>query len=273
MPRPSLQEQSLPNSSLFWWRARKARAKEGSRFRALLPELADRSPKRLGKSASQRSVKPPSLTGPGGVFAIGGDVGANAGPEEVRVPDESRFLVRFEDLVELPVAGVPGAFLGERGCFLEVDQNGDFVVSGEVVDASHVLGVGGGMVFHFADADGAVFEGLGETGDGSRLGRVSGYEPGESSRMASDLLFSAILVLEVSQEDRLGHASALDVVERRDAVPTGVEMDIDDGGRPRILGQEGGGGGGEKVSAVNHGGWRITSLFGTVRSKAQVVME
>jgi len=129
------------------------------------------------------------------------------------------------------------------------------------------------MVFHFADADGTVFERLGEAGEGSRLGRVSGDEPSESSGVTGDLFFGAVLILDVSQEDGIGHASALDVVERRDAVTTGVEMDIDDRGGPRILGKEGGGGGGEKVSAVNHGGWRITSLLGAVRTRAKVVME
>jgi len=75
----------------------------------------------------------------------------------------------------------------------------------------------------------------------------------------------------------LGHACALDVVERGDAVATGVEMDIDDGRGPRILrverGEERGGSSGEKGSAVDHGGGRITSLFEALRSKAQVVME
>jgi len=129
------------------------------------------------------------------------------------------------------------------------------------------------MIFHFADADGTIFERLGKAGEGSRLGRVSGDEPGESSGVTGDLFFGAVLILHLSQEDGFSHASALDVVERRDAVPAGVEMDIDDRGGPRILCQEGGGEGGEKVSAVNHGGWRITSLFGAVRSKAKVVME
>src|SRR5690606_25545139 len=47
-PLPSVQLQSLPNISLSWWRWRKSRVKAAARDRALLPELADRSPYRLG---------------------------------------------------------------------------------------------------------------------------------------------------------------------------------------------------------------------------------
>src|SRR5436190_2896844 len=43
-PWPSLQLQSLPISSLSWWRFRKSGVNDGSRDSALLPELAEQSP-------------------------------------------------------------------------------------------------------------------------------------------------------------------------------------------------------------------------------------
>ena len=191
-----------------------------------------------------------------GVFAVGGNVGADAGPEKVGMADEASFLVGFEDLIEVSIPGVPSAFGGKRRGFLEVDQDGNFVVGGKIVDASHVLGVSGGMVLHFADADGAVLQRLRQISDGTGERRVGSHEPCKSTGVASDLLFGSILVLNLGQQDGLGHASTLDVIKGRDAVATGVKMDIDDWGGPRVLGEERGSRGGEKDSAIDHGRWR-----------------
>src|ERR1700729_3719395 len=65
-PLPSEQEQSLPKISLSWWRARKPCVNSASRERALLHELAERSPNRFGYSDSSLSVIPPGLIGPVG---------------------------------------------------------------------------------------------------------------------------------------------------------------------------------------------------------------
>ena len=110
-------------------------------------------------------------------------VGADVGPERIRVPDERRLRVRLQDRLErLRESGRPCALVREVIDLLEVDQDRHLQVRGERVHAAQLGAVGGDVELELAEAARAVFHRLGQLRLGLRLGDVDRVEPDESAR-------------------------------------------------------------------------------------------
>ena len=152
-PWPSVQLQSLPNSSLSWCRfeevggeLRIARQRVVARVgRHVAEEVRVIAEQLVGDAAARDRA--------GRIGRLVVIVGADVGPERVGVADERRLRIGLQHRLEgLREAGAPRAFVREVIDFLEVDEDRHLQVSRQRIDPAQLRAVGGDVELQLAEA-------------------------------------------------------------------------------------------------------------------------